>query len=503
MNHGRLRSWVLIASLLATRTVFAQAVDPGDAPQPAPAGDDDEEEDRTEPSKPPAKAEVKATTPEVKPLNSAPGKEAPAAAPALFPVLSRWNATLYGFIELDGMHDSTQSYADGANGASIARRGTYAGDRGQTQATIKNSRLGLKLDAPVYGGIKSTAVLEMDFFGVQPTDVTQNDYYVLGTMRVRHAYVKLESPIVDLLAGQYHDLFGWGGSGFYPNSLAFLGLPGQIYHRNPQIRLSKTIGGEAVSVEISAAAVRPAQRHSETPDGQAGIKLSINQWKGAASQGSGQPQLVPLSIAGSAIARRFAIPQFVGQPRNSNSVTGWGLAGNAVIPVIPASDIDDRGNALTLTAEVSTGTGISDLYTGTTAGAKFPELPNPGNIIPPLVYPQNVDSGIVTYDADLNAKTYQWTGFVVGAQYYLPISRGKVWVSGNYAQMTSNNILLLTPAASWGAVYKTARYYDGNVFVAVTPSTQLSASFQYTQQTYGDGAKPNNIRSEVAVLFFF
>jgi hypothetical protein len=45
---------------------------------------------------------------------------------------------------------------------------------------------------------------------------------------MRHFYVKMETPIVDVLAGQYHDLFAWGGAGFHPNSVAFLPLPGQI-----------------------------------------------------------------------------------------------------------------------------------------------------------------------------------------------------------------------------------------------------------------------------------
>jgi len=417
-------------------------------------------------------------------------------------VKSRWAATLYGFVEFDAMHDSTQGYADSANGNLVARRGTYAGDRGQTQATIKNSRLGLKFGAPTVWGIKPSAVFEMDFFGVQPTDVSQNDYYVLGTMRVRHAYMKLETPVVDVLAGQYHDLFGWGGSGMYPNTVAFLGVPGEVYHRNPQLRLSKTLGGEAVSFEIAAAAVRPVMRHSEVPDGEVGAKLSFNGWTGAASSGSGQPQLTPLTVGVSGIGRRFAIPQFIGQPRNSVAKTGWGLAANAVIPVIPARDMEDRSNALTFTVEYSKGTGIADLYTGTSGGAKFPELANPGKISPPLVYPQDVDSGLITFDADLNAKTYNWTGFVVGAQYYLPISGGKVWVSGTYSQMTSDNILLLTPGASWGAVYKLARYFDANLFVAPSPATVIGASFQSTNQTYGDGANPTNLRAELAMIFF-
>jgi len=41
------------------------------------------------------------------------------------------------------------------------------------------------------------------------------------------------------VAGQYHDLFGWG-SYYYPATVAYLGVPGQIYHRNPQLRIEKT-----------------------------------------------------------------------------------------------------------------------------------------------------------------------------------------------------------------------------------------------------------------------
>ena len=55
--------------------------------------------------------------------------------------------------------------------------------------------------------------------------------------------MKVETPAVDVLVGLYHDLFAWGGAGFYPTTIAFLPLLGEVYHRNPQLRLSKTFGG--------------------------------------------------------------------------------------------------------------------------------------------------------------------------------------------------------------------------------------------------------------------
>ena len=63
---------------------------------------------------------------------------------------------------------------------------------------------------------------------------------------MRLFYLRLETTArLELLAGQYHDLFAWGGAGFYPNSVAFLGIAGQIYHRNPQIRAHRSASRSA------------------------------------------------------------------------------------------------------------------------------------------------------------------------------------------------------------------------------------------------------------------
>jgi hypothetical protein len=495
MTQGRSRIFAFVTILLASKLTLAA---------PA-AATQDTEDDEVEAAPSPAK-QKKAPPPEkASDADAAPAEGAPPPAPVkpdLPSVRNRWETTLYGFIELDGIHDSTQSYNDGANGNNLARRGTYAGDRGQTQATIKNSRLGLKIHAPDWGSIRSSGAIEMDFFGLQPLDSTQNDYYVLANLRLRHAYFKLETPVVDVLAGQYHDLFGWGGNGFYPNTVAFLGVPGEIYHRNPQLRLSKSVGS-TVSFDVALAAVRPAQRHSEAPDVQAGLKLAFNNWVGVTSQGASQPQSTPMAIAVSAIGRRFVLPQFIGQPRNSITQYGGGGAVDVVIPVVPASNVHHRANALTITGEASIGTGIADMYSGMTGGGKFPLLSNPGGDNPPFLYPQDVDAGLITFDAEGRAKTYNWSAFFVGAQYYLPIADGNVWISGIYSQAKSNNMWRLTPAGSWGAVFSDVRYADGNLFFAVGPAVQLGFSFQWTQQTYVDGSKPVNLRTEGSATFFF
>jgi hypothetical protein len=109
-----------------------------------------------------------------------------------------------------------------------------------------------------------------------PTDATEQTIYTQGAVRMRLFYLRLKAKLgdssLDLLAGQFHDLFAWGGAGFYPHSVAFLGIAGQVYHRNPQLRLTWSSRSAALTIDVAAAAVRPVQRDGEVPDVQAGIR---------------------------------------------------------------------------------------------------------------------------------------------------------------------------------------------------------------------------------------
>ncbi|MES1206624.1 MAG: hypothetical protein ABUS79_11875 [Pseudomonadota bacterium] len=441
---------------------------------------------------------------------------APAREPAraAVPEPSGWETTFYGFAELDAIRDSTQSYGPASNNAMLARPGTYAGFHPRTQLTANNSQMGVRVAAPAFGSSRVLGQAEIDFFGVQPSDVTEQNAYTAASIRMRLFTLKLETPIVDVLAGQYHDLFGWGGAGFYPNTVAFLGVPGQIYHRQPQIRLSKTVSGGGVRLDIAVAAVRPVQRDSETPDVQGGIKLAFDRWKGTSAQGFGQPTEAPVALGLSAVGRRMAVAEFLTIPTAPKVVLGWGAAANVFLPVIPAATRDRRGNSLSVTGEVSMGTGISDLYTQLTGGALFPMLPNPGSINPPPLYRPNIDSGIVTYDGNGNLKAINWRAFVVGGQYYLPIDSGRVWISATYSRLESTNIAALTPNASRGGIFTKLDYADGNLFFAVTPALQVALSYQTTHQVFGDAPSAGvgggatavasrNHRGEGALKFFF
>jgi hypothetical protein len=507
MTHRTLSGLTAAVALLVAPLAHAQGEEPAETPQ-SPASESSAEDKAA-----PVSTEAPAPDSKAKPAEPATAEPEPKPAASspegLSVTIHDWTLGIYGFAALNVMHDSTQSFATAAGNVILQRVGTFKGNNNQLQFTARDSRFGLKIGAPATSWLKASAVLEADFGSTQPTEVNEQTAYITNPLRMRHFYIKAETPVVDVLAGQYHDLFGWGGKGFYPSTLAFLGVTGEIYHRQPQFRLSKTITSSAVDFEIAAAAVRPVQKASGLPDGEAGLRLAINPWTGIGQQGYGQPTLGPLEIGVSGIGRRFEVAQFVEFPGGSNVVNGWGVAVNAFIPVIPAKSVSDRSNALSITGEFSRGSGISDMYNSDlTGGALFPTLPNPQNrgvdpANPPPIYVPNIDSGIVTYDGNGKVRTIDWQGFLVGLQYYLPIASGKVWVSGNYSHLKSANIVKLTPIAGQSAIYKEAQYIDGSLFVALSSALQIGYSFQMVEQTFADNVKAKNYRNEGGLHFFF
>jgi hypothetical protein len=418
--------------------------------------------------------------------------------PPLYGKRGDWFIEPYGYARLDAIEDSTQSFEDGIGFSLIARAGTYKGDHRRTIITSKDSRLGVFVGAPPFEGIKSSAQVEFDFYGLVPSDARRNDSYIFAPVRLRLAFLRLETKVVDVIGGQYHDLFGWGST-YYPATVAYLGVPGEIYHRNPQLRIEKKIHAGKFELTAAVAAVRGGQRDSGLPDGEAGLKIAYNGWAGAAMPGFSRPILSPISIGVSGLYRHFEVPAFRAEP-GSEAVTtnGYGVAVSALLPVIPIKTIDDHGNSLTVTGEFSTGTGIADMYTGMDGGSRFPLLPNPSMAAPAVQYTANVDPGLVTFDRALELKTVNWRAVVVGLQYYLPIGWGRVWIAGIYSRAWSDNIQTLTPEPSWGGIFTKMEYIDANLGVDITRAVVLGLSFQTVKQTFADVSSPTPVFGQIA-----
>jgi len=449
--------------------------------------------------------------------------------------------TIYGFAEADGMWDSTASFNDGLNNGVIAHPLMQAGRNPRFQMTIRNSRFGFKAQTPESHGIRSSGLLEFDFFGNQPRvdsgggspgtapgpgATTEAAYFNNAAVRVRHAYVKLENDIVNVLAGQTYYLLGWQNY-FFGATCGFLGLPNQLFNRTVQLRLSHTFQSNSVNVDLAGGAFRPVQRDSAAPDGQGGVRLSFNHWKGITTPGSGGTDALPAAIGVSGLVRSFRVDPHAPLPAPQIPLIGWAVAANVLLPIIPAKDGTDRGNALTLTGEFVTGTGDADQYTGMTAGATMPNVyPLPpgtpttftGMAAPQdlagaapqvgLPYTPNIDPGLVAFDQYEILHTINWQTFVVGLQYYLPPS-GRAFVSGNYSEGKSNNIASLyhpiTPRQPWInplGVFQSSRYVDGNIFFDVTPSVRVGLSYQWVQQKLTDDTIVHNHRAEMTFLYF-
>jgi hypothetical protein len=440
-------------------------------------------------------------------------------------VVGKWATTLYGFVQADSIWDSTQSFNDTAGNGQVARGGTYAGNNQRVQFGVRNSRIGFRLKAPEVGGVRSTAMLEMDFLGNQnpvgpvapgttsPTSVTlapgatgsgtdtEAQYFTNPAFRVRHMNLKIETPIVDLMIGQYWDLYGWQQV-YGVNSVQIQGLPGQLYARNPQIRVSKSVRNDSIVFEIAAAALRPAQRDSAIPVGQAGIRFGTPLWSGLTTNGQTGTAIQPLSVAVTGDLRGFTLPPFTnpnGAPTAAGSTkVGTSIAFDGFVPIIPVKK--RQGNALSVSGEFSTGYGGADLYTGLTGGAPATNYTYVTKGVTSTAA-ADIDPGYVMYDNLGNLHLVEWQSWIFGLQYYLPGLEGKVWLSGNISNIRSSNL-----QNGFGTPSKarlSELFGDGNIFWDATDAVRFGFETAMFDDEYVDRTHAQNLRCQFSAFYIF
>jgi len=499
---------IALAFALVTSVSPARAQDPADKSEPAAASDSDATPAEV-PATTPKEAPVAASAPPAAPNSPTAGTSVPvpvvtgpganveeptgsswyARAPLMISAgesEKKWSLTFYGILEADFIHDTTRSFDDHVGSSLVARSDTYAGRHGRTQFSIRNTRLGLKFQAPQTGGVRPSAVLEADFNSPKPqvpSDTPEREYFDEPTFRLRHAYMLLENDYVDVLAGQTYGIFGWW------------------FSRSTQFRLSHNFGASSgpVTLGVAAAAVRPAQRDSQVPDANAALRLNLNHWQGVITTPAISGSTVQSSfLQVSGVGRQFNANAFAPPPtQTSNSATGWGVSVDALLAVIPANGPNDRGNRLTLTGDFVKGTGIGDLI-NINGGAEFPTLSNPAQASPAPLYESNVDNGLVSFDTQGVLHTINWQEVRVGLQYYLPPS-GRVFITANFIQGHSDNMKKLFPRGGaeielLGRVADTTYYGDATLYWDATPNVRFGLMGAYTQVKYLDGNNPHNIR---------
>ena len=415
-------------------------------------------------------------------------------------VLGSVSTTLYGFIEMHAMYDSTQSFGDSPNNAQVARSNTYAAEHSRLQFSVRDSRLGFRFKGPdITPSVHTSANLEMDFFAPLPTGVTESATFDNSPLRIRHAYFKLETPIVDLIIGQYWDLFGWQPL-FVAPSVQFSGVPANLFGRTAQLRLSKTVKLGGVTLESAVAGLRPPQRDSSVPEGQIGLRLSLDNWTAVQTIYSSTTLVSPASIAVTGDVRGFAVKDFSAAPTHDNTAFGKGIAVGLFLPILPGTK-EKKGNSLAIQGEFATGEGIADLYTGLVGGVDNAALPPPGPDMPAPAFAPNIDPGIAVYDSSGKLHLVQWTTFIVGAQYTLPGLDGKVFTAVNFARSMSSNAKDLN--ADPKKVREKEDWFDACLWVDPVKPLRFGIEYSYFSDTYADGERATNHRGNVNAFWFF
>jgi hypothetical protein len=448
-------------------------------------------------------------------------------------VVGKWSTTFYGFAEADYIFDSTESYNDLAGNGQVAHPGSYAANNPRSQFSIRNSRLGFRFRAPEYHSIRASAVLETDFMGgwAAPTYIaatgqpTENQYFTSPVLRVRHAYLKVETPVVDVIFGQYWHLFGWQ-TGYHPNTVQIQGVPGELYSRTPQLRLTKTLESSDVTFDIAVAAMRPPQRDSAIPEGEGGLHLALNKWTGTQTMGATGTTVSPASIAVTGDLRGYGVANYptggtLATPSTKStydiSKMGGGFAVDAFIPIVPSTK-QHMGNSLSILGEFVLGYGNGDLYTGLSSGLGVPALVpvpagSPAGTVSAIPYNSQIDPGLVTVSSSGVVTLIEWQTARAGLQYYFPGLDGRMWISANYANVFSPNApnLLTTTAATATAkattnassIRNALNWFDVNVMGDLTPAVRLGIEYAYSADKYLDGLTGTNHRVQGSAFFIF
>lgn len=404
------------------------------------------------------------------------------------PLMGKWAASVYGFIETDAVGDTTQSFFEQSANNPVARPADYAGTHARFTFGARNSRLGVKLATPVFGGIRGNGLVEIDFLGNAVAATTDAAVFTGAGPRFRHFAITVETPFLDVLVGQWWQLFGWQPN-FFPCSVEIQGMVGEPYGRQPQVRLSHLFKSAAVSVEVAAAAGLPPQRDLiHQPDLQGGVRVVLNKRKGVRTSGATSTRVDGLMFGVTGDVRRFELPGLNDGP--VVSTYGWGITADLLVPIIPGT-MEDRANALTLNASFVDGAGINDLFSGLGAnGVTFPSDYMKTSLAP----------GFVGFDSRGALQAVEWRAFRLGLQYYLPPS-GNVWVALDVARMSSPNAALLTSAPAKTVLLTWLG--DANLFVNVTTAVRLGFAYALMWQTYADGVVTRNHRGVVSGWFLF
>jgi len=190
-------------------------------------------------------------------------------------VWSSLDIQIYGYLKLDAAYDSSQIM--NGNYAQWVERENNNKDDDQFNMTANETRLGMLINGPDNGEMKTSGRVEVDFYG---GGLSENR----ARLMMRHAYMKLDWPEdrFNIIAGQTSDVI----SPLFPSTVNYsVGWwTGNIGYRRPQIRLTKELGFETGGyLKLEGALARTIRRDDAIGGTESGEDAGFPTFQGRAS----------------------------------------------------------------------------------------------------------------------------------------------------------------------------------------------------------------------------
>jgi hypothetical protein len=417
---------------------------------------------------------------------------APAHATVTLLEKDDWKVGFYGFAEADAIVDSTRSFTEVVGNNPVARPGTFDGDNGRTQFSVRNSRLGFTIGAPKTGDWASKGVMEFDFLGPGNTASPEAAFFNNPTLRIRHFYLQAESSGWQLLAGQYWTLFGWQPN-YFLATVSVAPVSGEVYERTTQFGVIKNFElAELSKLSAGLSIFRPAQRDSQIPGLDVGLRWAWHGRKAAfVGMTSGEIKAQPLSIG---VSGRFNEFEYASDPADTTQMThlfGSAIAVDGMLPIIGGSD-DSVGNTLALSGEFTTGQGYGESFPAWTGNLR--PIVDGGS---GLNRGTNVDAGQMGVDPLNGVTLVHLQTYNLQLQYHLP-AECMTFMTAGYGQLFSNNVSVLA-----SGTYNRAETYFVNVGHHFTKQIRGAVEYDYFRTTYADSATAHDARVQASAFFYF
>jgi len=385
---------------------------------------------------------------------------------------------VHGFVQSDIINDSTQSFNETVGDGAVKQNGSYVGDNGWTQFSLRNSRISLLAKDSV-GGWDTKGYIEADFLGYDQEGygasaggnllATQNSeykFYTQPTFRLRHAFVEADSDGWQILAGQWWSLFGWNMD-YVLATVAEAPVMATLYERTPQLRIMKTIGDDkSMQLQIATDIEKADEAAGQVPNINFGLRFLMNDIKGRFCSSTGAAKLMPLSIG---LSERNGLYSYDTQAQGvpagagyNNNQSQWGsaVAADVLLPVLPAAEGKDDPS-IVITGEWTMGAGDTLQFNGGGFTGMTGSLSSAGA---PL------DGGIIGTAGDGTITLVQIQSLNAQMQIFLPPSIGTI-VTFGYGEIFSPNDIGL------GATWNDDKVMFANVMQDLTKEIRVGLEY--------------------------